>query len=102
MTQADDEETPGPVEPVHRVTAPPGSRATLDRVSRTSASLRVGDGGYNEPWQVALRLCSVDLCDDIQCDLSLGYLHAGPCEPCSCGMRHAVWECPEHREREDA
>jgi hypothetical protein len=33
-------------------------------------------------------------CIDPDCDLSGGYAHVGPCEPCSCPMHHASWECP--------
>lgn len=35
------------------------------------------------------------LCIDDDCDLSGGLAHVGECEPCTCGHRHAIAECPE-------
>jgi hypothetical protein len=34
------------------------------------------------------------VCTDEECSLSGGYAHIGPCEPCKCGMEHAIDECP--------
>jgi hypothetical protein len=45
------------------------------------------------PEMVALRKGGA-VCIDNDCDLSGGYAHAGPCEPCNCGRRHAIAECP--------
>lgn len=33
------------------------------------------------------------LCIDQECTLSGGYAHVGPCEPCTCPLRHAIQEC---------
>lgn len=50
---------------------------------------------YATPEMVAMRHDpSGSVCVDMGCTLSGGYAHAGPCEPCSCGARHAVQECP--------
>ncbi|MCK9567389.1 hypothetical protein M0R72_00400 [Candidatus Pacearchaeota archaeon] len=35
------------------------------------------------------------VCVDEKCSLSGGYAHVGPCEPCKCGMEHAIAECPD-------
>lgn len=35
------------------------------------------------------------LCRDVACKLSGGWAHVGPCEPCSCGLNHAIEECPK-------
>ncbi len=32
-------------------------------------------------------------CGDIECTLSGGFSHVGPCEPCGCPLRHAIAEC---------
>lgn len=34
------------------------------------------------------------LCRRLDCYLSGGWAHAGPCEPCGCGLNHAIAECP--------
>jgi hypothetical protein len=44
--------------------------------------------------QAAQREQVGSVCIDEDCDLSGGYAHVGPCEPCGCGLRHAVAECP--------
>lgn len=33
------------------------------------------------------------VCIDDECDLSGGFAHVGPCEPCGCPLRHAIAEC---------
>ena len=38
------------------------------------------------------------VCTDEECSLSGGYAHVGPCEPCTCGMEHAIAECPDRPE----
>lgn len=54
------------------------------------------DQFYLDPDVVARRNApDATVCVDPQCDLSGGYAHIGPCEPCECGMRHAVAECPK-------
>jgi hypothetical protein len=51
---------------------------------------------YATPAMVALRNApGAALCSDPDCELSGGWAHVGPCEPCSCGAEHAVAECPE-------
>lgn len=51
---------------------------------------------YCAPEQVALRCQrNASTCIDLECDLSGGMSHVGPCEPCSCGKRHAIAECLE-------
>lgn len=50
---------------------------------------------YATPAMVALRTApGASLCTDPYCDLSGGYAHVGPCEPCGCGAEHAIDECP--------
>jgi hypothetical protein len=50
---------------------------------------------YATPAQVAQRLLLVpQLCWRLDCTLSGGHYHVGPCEPCKCGLEHAVDECP--------
>jgi hypothetical protein len=57
---------------------------------------------YCQDWQLTQRYSggiglvggALELCSDPNCDLSGGYAHAGPCEPCGCPARHAVQECP--------
>ena len=44
---------------------------------------------------VKIREEASSYCIDEDCDLSGGYAHAGPCEACECGRRHAIAECPE-------
>jgi len=34
------------------------------------------------------------LCRDLDCKLAGGWAHVGPCEPCGCGLGHAIAECP--------
>ena len=46
---------------------------------------------------VALREAATSVCVDLDCELSGYFAHAGPCEPCSCGMNHAIAECPGPR-----
>lgn len=55
--------------------------------------LHVPMGHHRRPGVVALRERS-GVCIDDDCDLSGGYAHAGPCEPCGCKWNHAVAECP--------
>lgn len=52
---------------------------------------------YCHPAMLALRRrpSPHSVCIDLACDLSGGFSHAGPCEPCGCGLRHAVEECPD-------
>lgn len=51
---------------------------------------------YCAPEQIALRDRSgASVCIDLDCDLSGGMAHVGPCEPCCCGKRHAIEECLE-------
>ncbi len=55
-------------------------------------------GPYDAPWMVALRTePGAALCCDDDCDLSGGRAHVGLCEPCTCGLAHALEECPENR-----
>jgi len=54
---------------------------------------------YLQPWQIALRKLSGDVCRDPECTLSGGYAHAGECLPCRCGYLHAVDECPKNYEQ---
>jgi hypothetical protein len=55
------------------------------------------DLDYESPWQVAQRSSpGACLCNDESCNLSGGLAHVGPCEPCACGKRHAIAECPHH------
>lgn len=70
---------------------------TLARIRAPSGNFM--DNGRPEffatPAQVALRTAEgASVCCDPDCDLSGGYAHAGPCEPCSCGKEHAIVECP--------
>jgi hypothetical protein len=51
------------------------------------------------PRIVALRRAASSVCADAECDLSGGYAHAGPCETCKCGLKHAIAECPESSSR---
>ncbi len=52
------------------------------------------DRNHCTPRQVYLRnRPGVSVCIDLDCDLSGGYAHVGPCEPCGCGQRHAIEEC---------
>lgn len=44
---------------------------------------------------VRLRHLANNVCNDVDCDLSFGQAHAGPCIPCKCGKDHAEWECPD-------
>jgi hypothetical protein len=48
---------------------------------------------YCTPEMVRLRRESLSLCCDPECDLSGGYAHAVDCEPCGCGLEHAMAEC---------
>jgi len=45
------------------------------------------------PEVVALRRKVRNICNDEDCALSGGDAHAGPCEPCGCGLEHAALEC---------
>lgn len=54
---------------------------------------------YCTPEMVKMREEAFSLCADNDCDLSGGYAHAGDCEVCSCGKRHALLECPEKASR---
>ncbi len=50
---------------------------------------------YANERQVAMRRApGAAVCQDEECDLSGGYAHVGWCEPCECGKRHAIAECP--------
>ena len=54
---------------------------------------------YCQPFMVHMRQqkgCAV--CIDPDCNLSGGYAHAGPCEPCGCPDEHAIAECPKRQE----
>jgi hypothetical protein len=53
------------------------------------------DDPYCTPEMERLRTqrCA-SVCIDEECFLSGGYAHVGPCEPCTCGMEHAIAECP--------
>ena len=42
------------------------------------------------------------VCIDEECELSGGYAHVGPCEPCNCGDEHAIEECPVIGRKRDA
>jgi hypothetical protein len=53
---------------------------------------------YAMPAMLEARRRRVLLCLDPCCDLSGGYAHVGPCEPCGCGAEHAVAECPARPE----
>ena len=56
---------------------------------------------YCTPEMVRMRHApGVGVCIDEECALSGGYAHVGPCEPCSCGLEHAVDECPATTKRE--
>jgi hypothetical protein len=58
---------------------------------------RVSDP-YCTPDVIALRSQPlVSVCIDDDCDLSGGYAHVGPCEPCACPLKHAIEECPHYR-----
>lgn len=50
---------------------------------------------YATPDMVALR-CErgATVCVDVDCNLSGGFAHVGPCEPCDCPDEHAKAECP--------
>jgi hypothetical protein len=50
---------------------------------------------YAQPWQIALRRVNNSWCVDPECTLSGGLAHVGECEPCKCGLEHAIDECPE-------
>lgn len=50
---------------------------------------------FCRPEHVAMRNApGAAVCVDEECDLSGGYAHVGPCEPCACGKQHAIDECP--------
>ena len=50
---------------------------------------------YATPLMARLRsLPGASVCVDEDCELSGGFAHIGPCEPCGCGHEHAIEECP--------
>jgi hypothetical protein len=60
---------------------------------------------YDQPFQRMLRYVTGQSCPDGLCTLSGGMGHAGPCQSCECGDKHAIDECPltyRAREREAA
>lgn len=70
--------------------------ATLRKVAESAAEVVLGvDEHHSRPEVVFRRQApGASCCIDPDCDLSGGYAHVGPCEPCSCPMNHAAWECP--------
>jgi hypothetical protein len=53
--------------------------------------------GYTTPEMMAARKAPyASCCVDDDCDLSGGWAHVGPCDPCTCGEEHAIAECPYH------
>lgn len=70
--------------------------ATLRMIAETATeAVLISDEHHARPEVVFRRQApGASCCIDPDCDLSGGYAHVGPCEPCSCPMRHAAWECP--------
>lgn len=54
------------------------------------------ESDYNLDWQVSARQYG-SVCLDLECNLSGGMAHIGPCDPCGCPKRHAIAECPKLR-----
>ena len=75
----------------------PGQRfdETVEELRRLGKWTTLGDP-YCTDEMVRLRTqrCA-SCCIDEECSLSGGYAHVGPCEPCTCGMEHAIAECPD-------
>lgn len=70
----------------------------VHRVQLKLMDLGKDPGPYCQPEMVAAREAPAALvCVDEECDLSGGFAHVGPCEPCGCELRHAVEECPDAR-----
>lgn len=73
------------------------SRGEVLRMVAGSATEAIVDTGehHARPEVVFRRQApGASCCIDPDCDLSGGYAHVGPCEPCPCPMHHAAWECP--------
>lgn len=79
----------------------PGQRLDeeIDQLKKEGKWLTHINDPYCTPEMVRLRTqrCA-SVCIDEECNLSGGYAHVGPCEPCTCGMEHAIAECPKRPE----
>jgi len=77
------------------VGAPAGKWAAKADILLRPRDRRGPAADYATPEMVARRnSMETSVCVDFECDLSGGYAHVGPCEPCECGKRHAIEECP--------
>lgn len=77
------------------VGAPAGKWSTKADILLRPRDRRGPAADYATPEMVTRRNSMQEsVCVDPECDLSGGYAHVGPCEPCDCGKRHAIGECP--------